>query len=796
MKLMSPTRHIAVFLLALAGTFLAGSLAAQELPGSEVDPGLAGTEYYIAFPQSAEASGSAHPKFLGVVISSQFATEVAILAPGRAPVSFETVPGQAHSIELDRSLEFTTEESEQITRKGVRITSRAPISVYVLNARTLSTGGYPALPITRWGTGYQTLTLPNHLNDRVGQIVLVAAYDSTRVTIRPSTGTYGTAAGHEKTRYLNRGETFSMLAYPSPDQVGIADLSASQIESTKPVGVISAHVRTAIRIDDAVSHLDYATSQAAMILPEESFGNTYLSIPFRPGGQSDRFRLMTTSNGTHLTMTHYPAEGGMDQAQIVLDRGEYIDITTIAGRAITGPVHWQASGRMLLMQLRTSGPFAGNDPKNAPAMVALTAIRHFGTRSVFSAPEQIDLASFTHTLTLIAKGPDNVSPDDPANPLRSLLLNGRPVQEIAPGILTQNIGTTGFYHVTLNVPAGGHMISSAAGYPFTGIISGENGTIGRDAYFSALPYWLPEIAADVVPPYLMQKQDLSKGNILVEISDRTDSYFSGVRDVRATAASSGWKQDVFSAPSPDVNATTKFRAIADPSGPLDIAVVDREGNSTTIRVHDGLCYKTAVADRSSIHIEANVGTGIFSERVALQTNSCGNSASVAGIDLGSGNASGHLDIEGGTGGFVIPPGDSKTIVMTVRAGTPAGTYTTIMRMKVDDSTISIPVELVVDGSSSVPADLHTLEIAGFYPNPFTSSTTLRLAHPLDRGTTLTISDNLGRVVRILGSDELLGRSEVTWNGDDAAGRALPAGLYLVTVDRQGARNARAVTLVR
>jgi hypothetical protein len=622
--------------------------------------------------------------------------------------------------------------------------------------------------------------------------VIVAAYDSTRVTIRPNAQTYRASAGQEVTKWMKKGETYLMLAFPG--EIGVADLSASEITSTRPVAVISGHVRTSFKADNSINQFDYATHQAIMLLPDASWGKSYLSVPFRPSG--DRFRLMPATSGTVVTITHYPPGGGAEEKfELSLDRGEYYDIASINGHPFTGPVQWTANNPFMLTQLRTSGAYG--DPKDSPAMIALTALDQMTSRSTFSAPEEIRFVNFTHTLTLVARGPGNVNTTDPSNPLRSIRLDGRPVYEIAPELLTQKIGTKGFYQVTLTIPSGGHTIVSDPTAPFTGVIHGENGSIARDAYISPLPFWMPEMPADVTPPYLVTSEVPVKGIVSATVSDRTDSYFSGVYDIRVAATSPGWRREGISPLSPDIDARADFRAIADPSGPLDVELIDRDGNVATVRLHETVCFKTAVADHESVRIEANLGSGVFAENVVLTTNQCGEQASVRSIGLGNGTAASRLDLasDRGTGAFVLPSGESFTVTLTAKRGTPAGLYTTTLRVAVDDSTIVIPVELVV-GTSSVPADPVTSEITGFYPNPFTSSTTFRLMHPLDHDASVTISDHLGRVVRILGDQELSGRSEITWNGDDASGRALPSGLYLVTVDRQGARSARAVTLVR
>src|SRR5207237_8484814 len=118
---------------------------------------------------------------------------------------------------------------------------------------------------------------------------------------------------------------------------------------------------------------------------------------------------------------------------------------------------------------------------------------------------------------------------------------GTPIYTIAPGILTQRIGDQGVYYVNVSVSSGAHVVTSHPDYPFSGIISGNNGNPGRDAYAWPLPYWLQSIPADANAPYVVSTAPTPKGIVSIVVSDKSDQYFSGVDSVQVSSSSPGWR---------------------------------------------------------------------------------------------------------------------------------------------------------------------------------------------------------------------------------------------------------------
>jgi hypothetical protein len=73
-----------------------------------------------------------------------------------------------------------------------------------------------------------------------------------------------------------------------------------------------------------------------------------------------------------------------------------------------------------------------------------------------------------------------------------------------------------------------------------------------------------------------------------------------------------------------------------------------------------------------------------------------------------------------------------------------------------------------------------------YPNPFNPSTTLTLDLPATARVSVQVFDALGRqVITLMNGDLPLGEHKLVWNGTDASGREVPAGIYLARINTSG-----------
>lgn len=80
------------------------------------------------------------------------------------------------------------------------------------------------------------------------------------------------------------------------------------------------------------------------------------------------------------------------------------------------------------------------------------------------------------------------------------------------------------------------------------------------------------------------------------------------------------------------------------------------------------------------------------------------------------------------------------------------------------------------------------------PNPFGAETTVFLARPLASGGTLTVYDLAGRAVRETALSASI--TSINWDGRDAAGRRLPAGVYFLRLDTMNETETKRIVLMR
>lgn len=96
------------------------------------------------------------------------------------------------------------------------------------------------------------------------------------------------------------------------------------------------------------------------------------------------------------------------------------------------------------------------------------------------------------------------------------------------------------------------------------------------------------------------------------------------------------------------------------------------------------------------------------------------------------------------------------------------------------------------GSSAGPA----LMLAPAYPNPFRGQTALRFATPPGNDARLLVHDHEGRCITRLATSGLAGSvQEVSWQGRDARGRPVAAGVHFLRLEAGGQVFTRSVVLM-
>ena len=164
----------------------------------------------------------------------------------------------------------------------------------------------------------------------------------------------------------------------------------------------------------------------------------------------------------------------------------------------------------------------------------------------------------------------------------------------------------------------------------------------------------------------------------------------------------------------------------------------------------------------------------------------------------------HFEVNAGRTGLVMPASGVQDLVADTAAerdlflwGQGFGVVTdldtgpdgALYVVSLTQSKISRIARLPTSGVGPVGLDVRL----SAYPNPFQDATRLRLEGTrIAAVNTLRIYSTAGRLVRVLAA----GGGGVEWDGRDAAGRLVPAGVYHVELDAGGPTSAKLVRLYR
>jgi hypothetical protein len=156
---------------------------------------------------------------------------------------------------------------------------------------------------------------------------------------------------------------------------------------------------------------------------------------------------------------------------------------------------------------------------------------------------------------------------------------------------------------------------------------------------------------------------------------------------------------------------------------------------------------------------------------------------------------------GGVSGLVIldvsVPAAPQSIGYVSRGGPVAATSTLVFTSGGGFTVLHAQCATTAAVSSQVSApDVASMDMN--FPNPFSGSTVIPYQLPAAAQVSLRIYDISGRMVRVLeeNASRVRGRHLVSWNGHNAEGRPLPAGIYLCRLDAGGRSDTRRITLLK
>jgi len=538
-----------------------------------------GTYFIVGFMQNETSIDSRYGGlFLRLFISSTQNAEIKIVIP-RSTAIYDTLKFNLYKNKVlvyDLPTRLENRESEIILRKGVEIFSDVPVTVYAFNTQYLTGDSYSVIPVSHWGTEYISLNYPNDqynlpddpigpldslmlLEARKNQFMIMAAYDSTEVTIIPKAIT--TAGKQINKSYkitLNKGDCYLVQSLGS--QKGTSDLTGSIVRSNKPIGFLSGHVRTAIPQDiprDSKNHL------CEMLMPTDSWGRKFITVPFGVNEYGDLIRITSIKPNTNVIIQY----GNSTKSAYLSEIGSFVDFAPVGTPAIITSDNPVQVGQYMM---HIDDP--DDSPDYDPCFVVIPPLEQYVSNIIFETPGNIVTISppsrgeqfAGHAIAIIAD----------AIALKTLTLDGQYVKNIS-AIESRQIGD--YFWTRINLKPGTHLLTADSG-SFSGIIFGY----GRaDAYAMVLGSSLANpYKKDTIAPEIIITEECGNINGLVrETLDSNTSGFDLFYVLNELTYNYKWKIDKITAGVYELKFEAKpIDMLKD--GRFAIEVRDKNGNGT------------------------------------------------------------------------------------------------------------------------------------------------------------------------------------------------------------------------
>ena len=282
----------------------------------------------------------------------------------------------------------TVSPASQTPHGAYHVKSTAPVTVYQFNSLeyskndefSYSNDASLLLPSTVWRGKYFAAAwgpLETGIGAYPGELAVTAMNDGTTVTINAKAAT--DAAGGAPSFTSGVGQTVMLNA---GDVIEIAsttgDLTGSEIDSDKPVQVISGHY--CADVPDGTAACDHLEES---MFPVDTLGTTYMinapAVTSIPAGKVETIRVIATAANT--TLTYDPPQAGAPTT--IANAGDFITIPSTAAS-----FQIMSTQKVLVVQYM-EGQDAGGDTGD-PAMALAVPMEQFRTDYLFHAPVSYD----------------------------------------------------------------------------------------------------------------------------------------------------------------------------------------------------------------------------------------------------------------------------------------------------------------------------------------------------------------------------------------------------------------------
>jgi hypothetical protein len=377
---------------------------------------LEGREYYFGIPHCDYSNvEAARGMPIQLWLSSRVPTKVRVSIPrtGDFLGQYNLTPRRTLIVSVPEAL---MNKISGIADNGIHIQSEQPITATVYMSYRWSGEAFKIIPKEQLGRVYFTLNLYQDRTDRerVGQILVTATTDNTKVVVTPKVDLDdGTRGGQTKVYTLQRGQTLLLKAKIKPgfDQdFETTDLTGTKIVATAPVSVISGHTKGAFPRYQPTMLGTPANFMRNMLIesmwPVEFLGREYFSAPImyadRPRSsfdfesEGDLIRIVATEDNT-VVQYRRRQDNTWQMISRPLRAGERFDFTVMEEPCLyksNKPIligHYGKAWRLNPVPGIEKGNEGQNPSRNGQGMMlVLTPREQWATYTTFYSPDGID----------------------------------------------------------------------------------------------------------------------------------------------------------------------------------------------------------------------------------------------------------------------------------------------------------------------------------------------------------------------------------------------------------------------
>jgi RHS repeat-associated protein len=368
-----------------------------------------GNEFWLMFNENLAGNPS-------LFITSETNASGTVSVPGvQFSQAFSVVAGQIISVTLPTTI-FAV-GSERIQNVGVHIVADHEITVYGVNFEQFATDAFLALPVSALGKEYINASYKNVGIIQGTQFGVVAAYDSTTVTITPSQTTVGRAVGVPYSFVLHQGRAYQLR---NPDVPG--DLTGTIISADKPIAVFGSHECADIN-GLACNHLVEQLPSA------DTWGTHFVTVPLATRKKGDTFRIISQTEGTNVSIN--------GRATATINRGQFYETL------ISQPSYIVSDQPILVVQYSNGSTF--DNTTADPFMIVIPPLEQFRANYTVSTIQP--------TWFLI----NYINIVIPTSAKQLLTLDG----SLVAGSAFTDVAGSGFSTAQLSVSTGAHSLSSS-----------------------------------------------------------------------------------------------------------------------------------------------------------------------------------------------------------------------------------------------------------------------------------------------------------------------------------------------